>query len=338
MRFQHFTTQINTRTFTKVAPTAKQLMLALACCGIMPMLAWGDTPSSSVVDSTYDNTNAVAPSVQQQDATQADSQASTQVKSQTNTQPAAEEVGAFEQEAAGFEDPFFGSEQTSASPDGAQTAVSDPLEPYNRFMFGVNSSVDKAVVKPIAQGYKTITPEPARKGVGNFFNNLGEPLNAANLLLQGRPTDSLKSLGRFSINTLTSLGFADPAASKFDLVVTDEDFGQTLGVWGMPSGAYIVLPVLGPSTLRDTAGRMVDGAGSPLGYAEPDIAKYTLIALAGIDKRAKLLALEGLVNTDDYALIRDVYLEKRAFDIADRGANGDASQAPVTEFDTSFGD
>lgn len=214
--------------------------------------------------------------------------------------------------------------------------VSDPLEPYNRMMFKANSRLDKHVAKPTAQAYKTITPKPLQAGMGNFFHNLSEPWTAVNLLLQGKPKSSLKSLGRFTINTVTTLGLGDPAGSELNLVTTNEDFGQTLGMWGVPSGPYLVLPILGPSTLRDTTGRTIDRVGNPLGYVDNSALSISVTALSGLNKRAQLLTFEGIVDTNNYELVRDVFLEKRAFDIKESGSV--SPQSEQVEFDEGFGD
>lgn len=230
-----------------------------------------------------------------------------------------------------FDDPFAMDDDTV---ENTQT-VSDPLEHYNRFMFNLNTGIDNAFARPLAVGYKKITPTPVRSGIDHFFNNLSEPVTAVNLLLQGRPLSSLKSLGRFGINTISTLGLADPASASLGLTTTKEDFGQTLGVWGVPTGPYLVLPFLGPSTLRDVGGRVVDNYGNPVSYTNT-LTSVSLTGMKGINKRSKLLSFEGLVDATDYEVIRDVYLQKRAFDIAERG--GALEQPSESGFDESFGD
>lgn len=231
-------------------------------------------------------------------------------------------------------------EDAFAFPDTSSTTknnvVSDPFIGYNRVMFNMNSKLDTYIAKPTAKTYKAITPKPIRSGVGSFFNNLNEPWNATNLLLQGDATASFKSLGRFAINTVTTLGLADPASDSLNLITTQEDFGQTLGTWGVPSGPYLVLPVLGPSSLRDASGRVIDSTGNPFSYIDNSAVSATAGAIYGIDKRAQLLSFEGIVNTSDYELVRDVYLEKRMFDIKEHGAG--VAQAQGVSFDEGFGD
>lgn len=153
----------------------------------------------------------------------------------------------------------------AAQPDD----VKDPLQPLNRQIFAVNDALDRAIVRPIAVEYKEKIPSPIRDSYSGFRKNLGEPWNAVNQLIQGRPSRAAKTLGRFTINTVTTLGFADPA-SRLGLETEDENFGTTLGYWGVPSGPYLVLPVFGPSTFRDGFGLVVDGYARPQRYILED--------------------------------------------------------------------
>lgn len=214
--------------------------------------------------------------------------------------------------------------------------VWDPLKPYNQFMHKTNMRLDHYITRPTAVFYKKYTPKPFRSGVENFFRNLSEPVTSVNLLLQGKPVSSAKSLGRFTINTLTTLGLSDTANTAFGLTTTDEDFGQTLAVWGVPSGPYLVLPLLGPSNIRDASSKVVDSYGKPTSYIDNTGARVGLTALYGINKRAKILSFEGLVDANNYELVRDVFDEKRRFDISERGSS-QARNEPET-FDADFGD
>ena len=138
----------------------------------------------------------------------------------------------------------------------------DPYEDFNRQMFAFNEGLDKAVIEPVAYSYRAVTNEPVREGVGNFTHNLGEPLTFVNHVLQGKLPDAGATFGRFVLNTTIGIaGVFDPASS-LGLAKTDEDFGQTLGVWGVQSGPLLVLPVLGPTTPRDIIGRGGDAAGA----------------------------------------------------------------------------
>jgi len=145
----------------------------------------------------------------------------------------------------------------------------DPLEGYNRAMFSFNDAVDRAVLKPVATGYKNVVPGFAQTGVGNFFGNLSDAWSSVNNLLQGKPEQAGTDFGRVALNsTFGIFGLLD-IASEAGMQKSDEDFGQTLGKWGVPSGPYLILPLLGPSTVRDTAALPADVAGDIWKYKEP---------------------------------------------------------------------
>lgn len=203
----------------------------------------------------------------------------------------------------------------AAQPDN----VKDPLQPLNRQIFAVNDALDRVIVRPIAVEYKEKIPSPIRDSYSGFRKNLGEPWNAVNQLIQGRPGRAAKTLGRFTINTVTTLGFADPA-SRLGLETEDENFGTTLGYWGVPSGPYLVLPVFGPSTFRDGFGLVVDGYARPQRYILED--KEGLYwaeqTLRGIDVRSQLIDIEGAIQGDKYSSIRDIYLQRKNFIIAEK--------------------
>jgi len=190
-------------------------------------------------------------------------------------------------------------------------------EGFNRDVHVFNKSADNAVVKPFAQAYKKITPEFVDTGISNIFSNLKDVPNALNALLQLKPKDAISDSGRFIINSTIGLaGFFD-IATKMDLQKHDEDFGQTLAVWGVPSGEYFVLPILGPSTVRDSVGRIVDTVTNPYFFFENSIAYY---ALESIDKRGDLLSVEGAlkgISDDDYNTLRTAWLQQRRYLISD---------------------
>ncbi|WP_119395018.1 MlaA family lipoprotein [Salinibius halmophilus] len=200
--------------------------------------------------------------------------------------------------------------------------AADPLEPFNRKIHQFNDFFDRILLKPAAVGYQQVTPKVVDDGITNVFENLGEPRNAVNNLLQAKPSASGVSIGRFAINSTIGLaGFFDPA-NQIGWREKPEDFGQTLAVWGVGSGPYIVLPLFGPSTLRDGLAGIPDSALSPLPYAYGalDAAWYVPLAVTGvdaIDSRADVLTLEALLTGDRYVAMRDFYLENRAFEIAD---------------------
>ena len=191
---------------------------------------------------------------------------------------------------------------------------SDPLEPLNRGIYKFNDVVDKAVIKPVAQGYKKVTPDVVRTGVGNFFSNLDDVLVVANDLLQFKLPQAASDFSRLVVNTsIGVLGLVD-VATPWELPKHDEDFGQTLGYWGIGNGPYLVLPFLGPSTIRDTAGRIGDGQIDPV-YNYDDVpTRNTAIGVNTIDTRARLLDIESVIEDaalDRYSFIRDAYLQKR---------------------------
>lgn len=216
--------------------------------------------------------------------------------------------------------------------------VRDPLERYNREIYRFNLRVDRAVLRPVAVLYRKVTPGPMVRGVNRFLDNLSEPAHLVNHFLQGRPRAGLINLSRFTLNTVTSLGFADLATRKFDLPRQTQDFGQTLGKWGVPSGPFLMLPFLGPATARDAAGRLVDRQLTVHRWMDTP-GRVSITGLDIINTRAALLGLDGLVDSGDgYVLLRDVYLQRRQFTIRNAAgeADTDAPVAPVVE--DSFGD
>lgn len=198
----------------------------------------------------------------------------------------------------------------------------DPWQGFNRSMYGFNDGLDRAVLKPAAQGYKAVAPDFVETGVRNFFENLDDISVAANNLLQGKVSNSASDVGRFVVNsTLGVLGLFD-VASSMGLTKHDEDFGQTLGAWGMDAGPYIVWPFFGPSTLRDTPSLVVDRMLlDPLNYVEiKTIERVGIVAIDAVSVRAELLSLEETVDeisTDRYTFIREAYLDRREFLISD---------------------
>ncbi|MDO4224008.1 MAG: VacJ family lipoprotein [Acinetobacter sp.] len=198
-------------------------------------------------------------------------------------------------------------------------AIKDPFEKFNRKIFSFNDVLDRHIAKPVATQYKEKIPEDARSSYRSFRKNLGEPWNAVNQLIQGKPVRALKTLGRFTINTLTSLGFADPA-SRIGLTTEEESLGTTLGYYGVNTGPYVMLPILGPSTLRDSVGLAVDSQAQAGKYLlkNHDVEDWSLTGLTAVDKRAGLLDVEQSLPEDRYAAIRDIYLQRTAFVIAEK--------------------
>lgn len=194
---------------------------------------------------------------------------------------------------------------------------SDPWEGFNRAMFNFNDALDRAILKPVAQGYRYVMPDIAERGVHNFFENLGDVVTMVNNLLQLKPVEAVQDLSRVVINTTIGIGGLIDVASAMDIPKHDEDFGQTLGAWGVDSGPYLVLPLLGPSSLRDGVGRIPDTMIDPLNQVADDETRTALWVGKVIDKRADLLKRESVITGDRYIFIRDAYLQKREFDVND---------------------
>ncbi|MBN8410741.1 VacJ family lipoprotein [Halomonas denitrificans] len=193
----------------------------------------------------------------------------------------------------------------------------DPWEGFNRRVFAFNDVLDRYALKPAAQGYRYITPDPLERGVSNFFDNLGEVRTVLNSLLQGKPANAGNSSMRFLMNTTFGLGGLLDPASHAGFTADTEDFGQTLAAWGVGEGPYVVLPFLGPSTVRDTAALPVDWYSYPLTYVEDDTVRYSLRGLELLDARAQLLDQEDLIRGDRYSFIRDAWLQRRMFEVND---------------------
>ena len=196
----------------------------------------------------------------------------------------------------------------------------DPLEGYNRSVFRFNDAVDRSVLKPTATAYKNVTPGFVQTGVNNFFGNLSDAWSAVNNLLQGKTEAGMGDLTRFSFNsTFGILGLLD-IASEAGIQKHNEDFGQTLGVWGVPSGPFLMLPLLGPSTVRDTAALPADIGADIWKYKRPDNWRNIGSAIRVVDKRATLLDAGNLLEDaalDRYEFIRDGYMQRRQSQVYD---------------------
>jgi phospholipid-binding lipoprotein MlaA len=201
----------------------------------------------------------------------------------------------------------------------------DPFEGFNRTMFTVNDTVDKYALKPVAQGYQWAVPQPVRTSVTNFFSNIGDVYIAANNLLQLKITDGVEDIMRVAINTLFGVGGLFDVATLANLPKHDSDFGLTLGHYGVPPGPYLVLPLFGPSTVRDGAGLIVDHYGNPLTYVNPSSVSWALYGVHLVDTRANLLATGDLLSgaaLDKYSFVRNAYLQRRQYLISDgKGAS-----------------
>lgn len=190
----------------------------------------------------------------------------------------------------------------------------DPLEPMNRAIYSFNDGLDNVLLKPVAQGYRAVLPQFVRTGVSNFFANINDVIIALNNLLQGKVLNAVSDVGRVAVNsTIGILGLFDPA-TEFGLEKHNEDFGQTLGYWGVGDGAYLVLPLFGPSNIRDAVGRFVDFKTDPLTYVHSMRARNILWGTRLINTRADLLDTSKILETaalDPYEFVRDAYLQRR---------------------------
>jgi len=204
----------------------------------------------------------------------------------------------------------------------------DPLEEINRPIFEFNQTFDQDILEPIAVSYRDNTSEPVKEGVSNFFSNIGELKTLANQILQLKLEDSFITFSRFLVNTTIGLaGILDPA-SELGLTKKEEDFGQTLGVWGVPEGPYFVIPFLGPSTLRDASGAYFDSASNTNLIKDfGSNGEIPARALKTVDKRTKLLPATNLINKsfDPYTTMRSFYLQKRRSDVNDGVNKNDSS-------------
>ncbi len=201
--------------------------------------------------------------------------------------------------------------------DVAAAERGDPLKPFNKRMQKFNDFFDRNLLKPIAKGYQFITPKFVDTAVSNFFANLGEPGVVINQVLQGKPLLASRDTARFLMNTVFGVGGVIDVGRTVGLHAHEEDFGQTLGVWGAPSGPYLVLPLLGPSSVRDGAGRLVDMFTWPLRYIDDPALRWSLTALYVVDLRAGLLKSEELITGDRYIFLREVYLTRREYLVRD---------------------
>ncbi|HIL03301.1 MAG TPA: VacJ family lipoprotein [Candidatus Thioglobus autotrophicus] len=202
----------------------------------------------------------------------------------------------------------------------------DPFEETNRSIYEFNESLDSNVLEPVSRAYKNNIPEAAQKGIGNFLGNLADVSTLANQILQFKPIESAETLARILVNTTIGLGGLFDVASDMGLITEDEDFGQTMAVWGVEQGPYVVLPLLGPSTVRDGIGTYVDLTSPANMVGEIDEVGVSVINV--VDKRVDLLPITDILDQSDdpYITMRSSYLQKRNNDIYD-------GNVPVTDDD-----
>jgi len=198
---------------------------------------------------------------------------------------------------------------------GPQAVAYDPFEPFNRRVDHFNDTLDRAALKPVASTYQAWVPAPVRTGVSNVFNNLRDAWSALNAALQARPREAAENLMRFGVNTTLGLGGVLDIASEAGIPRTTLDFGHTLGRWGVPAGPYVVLPFLGPSSVRDSAGLLVDSQGDAVTQVPDHVpSRNSLSVLRVVDMRVGLLRAGDLIDgvaLDRYSFMRDAYLQRR---------------------------
>ena len=213
--------------------------------------------------------------------------------------------------------------------------INDPFEDLNRDIFIFNEKLDEKILKPAALAYRKVTPQFARSGVTNFFNNLEEIDTTINQLLQGEIKYAFNDTGRFLINSTFGLFGLIDVASKMGLERHEEDFGQTLGVWGFNSGPYIMIPFLGPSNPRDLLSRPISSFLSGTFAMEDDDVKFTLVGIDALETRERLLDAETLIIGDKYIFVKDAYIQSREFEINNGSTKDDEF---LDDMEDIFGD
>jgi phospholipid-binding lipoprotein MlaA len=205
---------------------------------------------------------------------------------------------------------------------GPTANPTDPLEPFNRQMFAVNEAVDAALLKPVARGYRAVTPAPIRTGITNFFNNMDDLWSAVNGVLQLRPLVATDNFMRFGINSTLGLGGFLDIATEIGIERHNEDLGKTLGRWGIPAGPFLVMPLIGPSTLRDAATLTTENRINPVSQIDHAATRNSTTVLRIVDTRSNLLRLTNLLDEaalDKYSFTRDAYLQRRRAEIFQPG-------------------
>ena len=213
--------------------------------------------------------------------------------------------------------------------------INDPFEDLNRDIFIFNEKLDEKLLKPAALTYRKVTPQFARTGVTNFFNNLEEIDTTINQVLQGEIKYAFNDAGRFVINSTIGLFGLIDVASKMGLEKHEEDFGQTLGVWGFDSGPYIMIPFLGPSNPRDLLSRPISSFLSGTFAMEDNDVKITLLGIDALETRERLLDAETLIIGDKYIFVKDAYIQSREYEINNGSTEDDEF---LDDMDDIFGD
>ena len=215
----------------------------------------------------------------------------------------------------------------------ASRSPHDPLEPLNRGVYKFNDAIDRTVARPVAKAYHDHVPNPIRSGISNAIDNLAYPTTIVNDLLQAKWRAALNDVGRFLLNSTLGLGGLFDPASKEGLDKNDEDFGQTLGKWGVPSGPYLVLPFFGPSSLRDGPMIYPERYTDLRGYLGDWETKWTLIGVGALDTRSELLSVDQVLRNayDPYLFTRDAYLQRREYQVRDGDVPEEKLEEPMDE-------
>jgi phospholipid-binding lipoprotein MlaA len=215
-------------------------------------------------------------------------------------------------------------------PPNTQRDARDPFERYNRAIYGFNRALDKGILLPVTRGYVKVMPQPVRTGVHNFLTNLAYTRTVVNDALQGKIKAAGSDTVRLAVNTVLGLGFFDPATAM-GLEKNDEDFGQTLGRWGVAPGPYFMLPILGPSTVRDSVARVPDEYTTVRHYIRDSTVKWGITLVDVIDTRASLLDNEDLLRQsfDEYSFLRNAWLRRRNFLVRDGNVPEEPADAPA---------
>jgi phospholipid-binding lipoprotein MlaA len=207
----------------------------------------------------------------------------------------------------------------------------DPFEPFNRKMMEFNEGVDAVALKPAATFYRDVVPPMARTGVHNFFSNLTDVWSGVNSALQFKLHNAGENFLRFGVNTIFGFAGVLDVASELNIERHREDFGQTLGRWGIPAGPYLMLPLFGPSTVRDAVALAVDGKANPMHYANDWEVRWSLYLLRAVDARANLLRVTSVLGEaalDKYSFTRDAYLQRRGAEVFENKSSDAAGQEP----------
>jgi len=315
----------------RLAPmTAALLAALLAACGSLPTA--GEAPAPVAAPAASPAATAAAPAGAAPEAAAGDDEPAIGADQAHVPPPAADSPVPTQAEldyAALYGGEVYDPVADPTLPAPAQLPVSyDPWEPFNRRMHRVNDAIDRAVARPLANAYMAAVPRPVRLGVGNFFRNLAQPVTALNSLLQGKPAQAGRSLARFALNATLGIGGIFDPATDAGLPLYNEDFGQTLGVWGWERSRYLELPLFGPRTVRDVLGMFGDAPLSVVRNVEEDQVRVFLQGLQLVDLRTQLFVVDAMRQgaADDYALVRDAWLQRRNYQIlGDDALEGDDS-------------